>query len=606
MPLSEEELIKRLRRGTSEVPAEVTPGPTDDPEAALIARLRADALTSKLIAPPTANNPRGQVLPTPGWDLGMSIANGMAQGWLPQIMGDLRARDADPSQHFTPFGIGRKPVGDLPEYQTEVDKLSSAREDYGNENRGKALVGELGGSLATAIPAMAAGAGALAPVGAAIKGAAPWAGGLVDFLAGASKVRELKAASRAVRGGIEGVESGAISSGLSDKPLEEQMKAGGLLGMLLGPFAGFAKDHVGSKINNTTADSAQALLSQGVPVRAGQIPGANKVTQGLDKVFGGGNAQQREAFGEKLTGYAGLPEKEVSQGWVAKNDQRVGKVMNDIQATYSIPQAEGALGMDFLTARANAASNLSPSNADKVGGFIDKLEAANARGINGNIYKNLTQKGGILDNMKADKDIANVVPKLREALDDAWGRALPTDKKAAWDQARREYKVTRVIDDSMGAAGAAEGVYNPKKLLKAVEDRFGNVENAGELGMLARGGQFLEQPGAAPASAKHGPVKTVSQLALAGAAGVAASEGSKVITHMGPEAIAALSQHPESFALPALLAMSLYGGAKGLNSALNGPRATQYLLDVSRGSRSPMLHGNNPFLPLLVEGYNRQ
>jgi hypothetical protein len=75
---------------------------------------------------------------------------------------------------------------------------------------------------------------------------------------------------------------------------------------------------------------------------------------------------------------------------------------------------------------------------------------------------------------------------------------------------------------------------------------------------------------------------------------------------MGPEAIAALTQHPESYALPLLLAAGLYGGAKVGNAALNGPRATQYLLDVSRGSRNPLLMGNNPLLPMLVEGYNRQ
>jgi hypothetical protein len=124
--------------------------------------------------------------------------------------------------------------------------------------------------------------------------------------------------------------------------------------------------------------------------------------------------------------------------------------------------------------------------------------------------------------------------------------------------------------------------------------------------MLARGGQFLEPPGAAPASAKHGIAKTIGGLALAGASGAAASEGSHVLTHWGPEAIAALSQHPETMALPLALAGGLYGAGKAANSALNGPRATQYLLDVSRGSRQPMLAGNNPLIPFGVEAYNRQ
>lgn len=595
----EQELIARLRRGTSAPPVEVTPAPAADPEAALIARLRSDALTSKLVAPATRANPRGQVLPTPGWGMGMAVGNGMLQGFLPEIAGLagtgglLEGGGIPPDTNFAA------------RYEQNVNRLKAAREDYGRENSGKALVGELGGSMATLIPGMAAGAGAIAPLGAGIARAAPWATGLVDFLSGAGG-GALRLPSLAARGAAEGAEAAVGSAGLSDKPLGEQIKTGAGIGALVNPVVGGIAAKLGSHVNATTAETAQALLEQGVPVRAGQIPGSNKIAQGLDKVFGGGNAAQREAFGEKLTGYAGLPEKEISQGWVAKNDQRVGKVMNNIQSVYSIPAMESGLVNDLAGVRKHAIDNFSVDNAVKVNGFVNKIEENLYNPMNGAVYKNLTQKGGLLDNMSKDKDIASAVPKLREAMDDAWGRSLPADKKAAWDEARRHYKVTRVIDDSMGASGAAEGVYNPKKLLKAVEDRFGNVENAGDLGMLARGGQFLEPPGAAPASAKHGTAKMVGNMALGGAAAVAASEGSKVITHMGPEAIAALTQHPESYALPLLLAAGLYGGAKAGNAALNGPRATQYLLDVSRGSRNPMLMGNNPMLPMLVEGYNRQ
>lgn len=594
----EQELRDRLRRGTSAPPVEVTPGPADDPEAALIARLRSQVLGDKLAVPATRANPRGQQLPVPDWSMGMAVGNGMLQGLLPKLAAGISARpfiQTTPEEHAAAQA----------DYEKRLANLTSAREDYGRENSGKALVGELGGSMATLIPAMAAGGSGLAAIGSRIVGVAPWASGLVDFLSGASS-GAMKLPSLAARGAAEGAEAAAGSSGLSDKPLGEQVRTGAGIGAVLNPVVGAVASRMGSHVNATTAETAQALLDQGVPVRAGQIPGSNKVAQGLDKVFGGGNAAQREAFGEKLTGYAGLPEKEVSQGWVAKNDQRVGKVMNDIQSVYSIPAMESGLLSDLSKIRSDSLSNMSVDNAKKVSQFVTKVEDNVIDPMSGGTYKNLTQKGGLLDNIKADKDIASVAPKLREALDDAWGRALPADKKAAWDEARRHYKVTRVIDDSMGASGAAEGVYNPKKLLKAVEDRFGNVENAGDLGMLARGGQFLEAPGAAPASAKHGAAKTIGTLALGGAAAAAASEGSKVISHMGPEAIAALSQHPESYALPLLLAAGLYGGAKAGNAALNGPRATQYLLDVSRGSRNPLLMGNNPMLPMLVEGYNRQ
>lgn len=603
-----QELTKKLGDGPYGPPVPVTPGPKEDYWEGLNAQLRSERLGGS--AKPTKEDPKGFVLPTPGWGMGMSVGNGMLQGFLPEIAGLagtgglLEGGGIPPDTNFAA------------RYEQNINRLKAAREDYGKENSGKALVGELGGSMATLIPAMAAGAGVLAPLGAGIARAAPWAAGLVDFLSGAGG-GAMRLPSLAARGAAEGAEGAALSSGLSEKPLGEQVRTGAGIGALVNPVVGGIASKLGSHVNATTADTAQALLDQGVPVRAGQIPGSNKIAQGLDKVFGGGNAQQREAFGEKLTGYAGLPEKEISQGWVAKNDQRVGKVMNDIQSVYSLPKGGDIdTHIDLARLRLSAHDNLSNTNAAKVNSAIDQIEGNLAKGVNGNIYKNITQQNGLLHNLGKDVDIAQFVnshtglpggaKSLRETLDDAWGRALPADKKEAWDTARREYRVTRTIDDTMGASGAAEGVYNPKALLKGIEKRFGNVENAGDLGMLARGGQFLEPPGAAPASAKHGTAKMVGNMALGGAAAVAASEGSKVITHMGPEAIAALTQHPESYALPLLLAAGLYGGAKAGNAALNGPRATQYLLDVSRGSRNPLLMGNNPMLPMLVEGYNRQ
>lgn len=580
------ELSKRLQEGPDGPPAEVTPTPQEDYWAGVSARLRSQALGDQLAAP-TIADARGHVVDTPDWNLGKSILNGMVQGWLPEMAAPFRVHG------------GGRDINDptlAAELAARTQDIRNAREAYGQQNHGKALLGETGGSMATLVPAMATGAGALGSAARAV----PWLSGIADFLGGSSL------AGGAVRGGLEGAASAVGASGLSDQPLREQVRTGAIVGAPLGVAGRAVSNALGSHVNATTAETAQALIDQGVPVRAGQIPGSNKIAQGLDKVFGGGNAAQREAFANKLTEHAGMPAKEINQSWVANNDKRIGQTMNNIQSVYSIPALEPGLLNDLSSIRSHALSNYSLENAKKISGVVGQIEENLFNPMTGPIYKNLTQKGGLLDNISKDKDIANVVPKLREALDDAWGRALPADKKAAWDQARREYKVTRVIDDSMGASGAAEGVYNPKKLLKAVEDRYGNVENAGELGLLARGGQFLEPPGAAPASAKHGAAKTIGTLALGGAAATAASEGSKVISHLGPEAIAALSQHPESYALPLMLAGGLYGGARLANSALNGPRATQYLLDVSRGSRQPLLAGNNPLIPLLVEGYNRQ
>lgn len=593
----EQELVARLRRGTSAPPVAVTPGPVDDPEAAIIARLRADALTTRLVTP-TKENPRGQVLETPGWNMGMSVAQGMTQGLLPQIAADVRT-----PREYNFLRPWESSVSGNKQYEQQLEQLRAAREAYNRENPGKALVGELGGSMATAIPAMAAGAGALGIGGRAITAAAPWTEGIVNFLSGASKVPQLKAASQAVRGAVEGVEGAALSSGLSDAPLSEQLATGGGIGMVAGPIGGVLSSKYGSNVNRTTADSAQALIDQGVKIAAGDIPGANVVQKGLQKVFGTG-AAPREQFTEALSKHAGYPTKEINQEWVNTAKKTEGKVMEDIQSVYKIPSRDTDLVLDLDSARLRALGKFSdPADIKKVNSFFDKLDTHAMKGIDGPIYKNIVEKDGLISNFVTGDQFRKVAGDVREIFDDAWGRHLPDGKKALWDEARKRYRVIDTIDNSMGATGAAEGVYNPKKLLAAVERKYGNVENAGELGLLARGGQFLEPPSGAPAG-KHGIAKIGGTGVLIGGAFADVASGGQV-HHNLMSMIGPIMQHPENYALPLAGLATLLGGAKMVHGAVNSPRATQYLLDVSRGSRDPLLHGLNPYVLAPTELYNK-
>lgn len=582
----------KLRDGPAGPKIAVTPTAKPDMFDEYYAKLRpevvADELAAKTAKPKAV---LGQSVDTPDWGAGQSLVNGLLQGFAPQAAAGLQ----------TLFNVGPEKS-----YAERVDRIKKQQKEYHENHPGMALATEVGGSIATALPMMATGAGALAPLGARVAGAFPRVGaGLVDFLSGASS-GAMKVPSLAARGAVEGATGAGIASGLSDAPIGDQLKTGAVIGGAAGPILNIAGNALASKFTPTAADSAQALINQGVPVRAGQIPGASPVTSTLDKVFSKGkNAEQAEAFSEALTGHAGLPAKNIDQSWVTKNDQRVGKVMNDIQSVYDIPALEPGLLNHLSTIRADAMKNMTVDNAKKVDQLIGKIEENAINPINGSIYKNITQKNGVLDNFSKDKDISGAVHSVREALDDAWGRSLPADKKTAWDTARKEYKVTRAIDDSMGGA-AATGEYNPKKLLGAVEKRWGNVDNAGELGELARGAQFLKAPGEGVLSGHPTAAKIITHAALPAAAVVAADQGSKVFSHYGPEMMAHIAAHPAEMTLPILSGIGAYLAGKGGNALLNSPRATQYLLDVSQGSRAPVMRGVNPALPFLVEGANRQ
>lgn len=596
------ELEKKLRAGENAQPAEVTPGPQDDYWTALEAKLKSEATTDRLTAPTKANS-RGYVLPTPDWNSGMAVANGMAQGLLPQIAAAVHAQG---QESFHPFGIGLQPDTSLPSYAPELQRLQAARAAYAKENPGTSDLAEAGGSLATMIPIMAAGAGVLGAGTRAVTGVAPWLSGAADFLSGASKVRGLQTASQATRGALEGTAAAAGSSGLSDTPLKDQLEAGGGLGALLGPAGAYLSNKFTSHVTKTAAETAQAALDAGINLRAGDVPGSSKAIQALNSIYGSGGTVPREQFAQNLSAKAGYPTKEINQEWVNSSKADVGKTMNQIQSVYSIPKSDPNLTLDIHDAWINARSKFSdPDDVKKIDNFYSKLADHAQNGISGPIYKNITQKGGLIDNFVSKDAFKPVAGDAREVLDDAWGRSLPPDKKAAWDQARGNYKLLDTIDNSMGASGAAEGVYNPKKLLAAVERKYGDVEKAGDIGLLARAGQFIEPPGAAPASAKHGLLRTAGGLTLAAAAGSAAGAGTHVLTHWGPEALSTLMQNPESMTIPALLGIGAYGAGAAVNKAVNSPRATQYMLDIARGVRQPMLQGNNPTIPFAVQQWNQ-
>lgn len=615
-----DEIVNNLRSGPQNTPTTAQPVASPDMMDQHVAIMRAEALAAALekkkkkapmpgdIGGMLPEASIGEVQAVPGYSSGESLLNGLLQGYYPQIFGGLAAKPFIQTNE-------KERAAASADYAKRMEEKTAAKKEFAVQNPGMALSTELGGSVASALPMMAAGQEYMAaPMGQMLRGLAPKVGGAIADFLGGSSTGAMTVPSMAARSGVEGVANAGISSGLSERPLNEQLTTGGVIGMGAGPVLRIAGDKLSSKINSTSAESAQALIDQGIPVRAGQIPGASPVTSTLDKIFSRGkNAEQNELFSEALTGHANTSAtpatrtiaKDIDQKWVAKNDARVGKVMNDIQSVYSIPALDNDMLTGLAKVRADATANMSVDNAKKVGQLVDKIEENALNPINGKIYQNITRKEGVLDNFGKDKDIQSAVHQVRDVLDDAWGRSLPVDKKASWDAARRDYKITRVIDDSMGASGAAEGAYNPKKLLAAVEKRFGNVENAGELGELARGGQFLKAPGEGIMSG-HSPYKLPLQVGMGVAGGAAVSEGVKRASHYAPEFFAQMAHDPATYVGPAIAAGGALGGGSIMNWLLNRPAATQHLLDVTMGRKSPVLRGVNPVLPFAVEGYNRQ
>lgn len=523
----------------------------------------------------------GQDQEKPGdWNIGHSLAYGMTQGWSPEIVAKVHEM----------LGGGT--------YHENLEKLKGARKEYQEAgNSGKDLAATLLGSTATALPLMAAGQEyAAVPLANTLARAMPAIKPILSFLSGGAKgIGALP--SQAVRGGVEGVASSGLQLHMGEEPVGDQLKSGALMGGALGPVGNMLMKPFTSKINSTVAQAAKDYMDMGGDIRAGQLPGAAPALRTLDNWFSKPKtAAQLENFNEHLTNQAGVPAKHIDQDWVTLADAKNGNTMNSLVGAHEIPQAEPQLVNDLIGVKALAQTKLSADAEKKVGGLLDKIDDAMTKGpISGDIYRAWTQKGGLLDNYASGKDIEIarfVRNEVKDALDSAWGRALGPGEKAEWDQARKQYKNTRIIDSRIDPA---TGNFDPRKLLKPVENSYGNVINAdkgGQMGTLAKAGQFITPEEKFGHGMPNSVLKSITKTGAAVAAGTAAAHAAQ---EHGMDLIHAAIAHPAEMSIATMLAGSSYLGAKGLNEMMNSPRYTRHLLDQVLSGK----HGKSiaPYLP---------
>lgn len=597
-------------------PTGVQAGPPDDYEAALVAKLRSEAQTDSLTKrssskdlrdkkyisdPDIARAPFGagsaaEQVPddsVPGYNRGEALLNGVTLGAYPRL-----------------FAAGSKLFGQ--DFSEALKAKNAARDDFIKEAPLANAGAEMLGSTASTLPLLAAGQGYVAaPLAARLAGAFPRvAGTIADLLTSAGKAGT--ALTNAGSGAAQGGAGSLLTSGLSDKPVGEQVKTGMMVGA---PFnvaaAPVLKYLFGQNINRATAENAQALLNQVGPeaLAAGRIPGAPRVTSWLDKTFGHNNQDPHGAFWDRATDYAPNPTRELTSDWIAGDRERIGKEMNDIQSAYSIPAGAPDAKLDAIATAAK--SRMSEQNANKVQELVDKVKKNTSTPMTGAAYKDITGTNGLLDNYTTDAPaIIGAAREVRGALNDAWRQSLPDDKQQAWDWAQEQYKRNRTLADVITAKGDATGAADPRRLYRAVKSHYGDVENAMDYGELAKGGQLLGPP-EGTTNAHGGPLsrfaKPFATTAAAVTAGNAASTmGIEHASHRLPELMMQAISSPEHYAIPAITVGTGLAAGGFSHWLLNRPEATQNLLNVAMGLKQPTLRGMNPLLPAATALYNRE
>jgi hypothetical protein len=125
-----------------------------------------------------------------------------------------------------------------------------------------------------------------------------------------------------------------------------------------------------------------------------------------------------------------------------------------------------------------------------VQGYIDDIiPHVNAGGMPGVQYQKMRSRLSAQANRlrDTDPDLSEVLRGMRNALDDAMGRSINPQDKAAWDKFRQQYGAQKDIEKAASRAGeaTAEGQITPANLR--------NVASANNRGAYSRGeGQFSE------------------------------------------------------------------------------------------------------------------
>lgn len=314
-------------------------------------------------------------------------------------------------------------------YDQALAHVNSERAGYTQANPGTALTADLVGGLVPAAASIASGNEyAVAPLAKRVAQLGPMAAKAAGMLTGSLPEGAgaiASAASRVLPGAAAGATAALTQSGLSDKPLGEQLKTGAGVGALLGPASGLAADAISSHISPMIANQANKLLAAGIPLKAGQIPGVSPVVSWLsNKLTDTSGAEQRTALAQALSRTFGENTPELTKPTLEAAQTRIGNMFQKFEgATIQ----KGNLDEGIMNVLGDAHGDLGEGTGipdDKLAALRDAAQLvrngfSQDGTMSGKTYLQLTKRGSTLDRLALDPDVGHHAQLLRDELDNA-------------------------------------------------------------------------------------------------------------------------------------------------------------------------------------------
>lgn len=489
-------------------------------------------------------------------------------------------------------------------------RLDRGKLEYERENPTEALLGEVLPSVVSTTGALRGAGLALGAGGRALTRAMPGLEPIGAFLTGQAGAYGagmpsalLKATSQATSGAAQGAAGSVLASGLSPEPVGDQAAIGAIVGSLVNPATGLVARGLGSHIDPGVADLGQRWIARGMPLRAGQVPGAAPGVQILDKLF---NKGQNPAAVKELTNRVGasfgaprgpLSEDLIDQlKTVASNEVRSHAGTGHLQLNHP-DWLRGFWGLDR-----KARAELDDVDYKKWETLRDRVirQRGGSMFLPGEKYKALTDPTGEVS--KAGRRGDSLRPyaiELRGLMDDALERANP-QAAAGIREARRKYTNALIAEDSIDPT---TGLVDPVRFHKGVATRYPSFSEADRvnppgvpLGTLAEGAEkFSIAPSRSLRDILH-ELKT-NKLAAIGLGSAAAGYGAGVGSGLGEAGRTVLSMATNPSIIPLVAGAGAgYVGARGVNALARSPWWTQRMLGQAQGQPT-YLGGTNPLIP---------
>jgi hypothetical protein len=210
---------------------------------------------------------------------------------------------------------------------------------------------------------------------------------------------------------------------------------------------------------------------------------------------------------------------------------RIGQQFDDLAARNTL-RADQRLAGDLQTTVQEYfsvvnASQRAPIVEDTVREVYTALQRTGGT-LAGDAYQSLRSRLDRVRRSTKDPELSQALGGLREALDGAMERSVSTADRAAWREARNQYRNMIVIEKAATGAGekVAEGLISPSQLRNAVvqQNRRQYARGQGDFAELARAGEAVMKPlpqsGTAPRAAASGAMQVLGGFAGHEAAGL--------------------------------------------------------------------------------------